>query len=72
MYDDSIFEKVREAIRKRGEKPASERIADMIERGVIDKSGRVLLRMPSGPKNIPSKAIKDGTSKKPKRRKKKK
>jgi len=49
MRDDSIARKVREAIRKRGEKPVHERIADMVDRGVIDSKGNVLLRMPSAP-----------------------
>jgi len=50
MRDDPIVEKVREAIRKWGEKPVRDRIEDMIARGVIDREGNVLLRMPSAPK----------------------
>jgi hypothetical protein len=62
MQDDSIFERVREAIQKRSEKPASELIADMIQRGVIDRDGNVLLRMPSGPKATRPKVPKENKS----------
>jgi hypothetical protein len=62
MLDDSIFEKVREAIQKRAELPVSEQIADMIQRGVIDREGNVLLRMPSGPKATRPKVPKEKKS----------
>ena len=50
MREDLIIQRVREGIQKRGEKPVAERIQDMVDRGVVDKDGNVLLRMPSGPK----------------------
>ena len=62
MQDDSLFEKLREAIQKRAELPASELIADMIQRGVIDREGNVLLRMPSGPRAARAKGPKEKKS----------
>lgn len=50
MRDDSIPDQLRAAIRKRAETPAAERFDDMVRRGVVDKSGRVLIRMPAPPK----------------------
>ena len=50
MREDLIIQRVREGIAEWGEKPVAERIEDMVDRGVIDKDGNVLLRMPSGPK----------------------
>ena len=38
--------KIKEAIRIRGERPAHEQIQEMIDRGVIDKDGNVLLKRP--------------------------
>jgi hypothetical protein len=62
MLDDSTFEKIREAIRTEAEKPASEQIADMIRRGVIDREGNILLRMPSGPRAVRPKVPKEKKS----------
>jgi len=50
MREDLTIQRVREGIAKWGEKPVAERVADMVERGVIDKDGNVLLRMPIAPK----------------------
>jgi hypothetical protein len=50
MDDDEIRRQVREAIRKLAEVPVSERIEDMISRGVIDRNGRILLKMPTAPR----------------------
>ena len=50
VREDLIIQRVREGIAEWGEKPVAERVADMVERGVIDQDGNVLLRMAPTPK----------------------
>ncbi len=40
------IKRIKESIRIRGERPAHVQIQEMIDQGVIDKEGNVLLRMP--------------------------
>ena len=76
MREDLIVQRVSEGIEKRGKLPAAERLQDMRDRGVIDKDGKVLLRMPSAPKkgcaSMTTRSPKDGSmSTKPAQGKKK-
>lgn len=50
MRDDPFIERIREAIRKRAALSPQERFDQMVERGIIDEKGRVLVRMPEPPK----------------------
>ena len=49
MQDDWIFQELREAIHRRSQKPADEWFQDLIQRGVIDEKGNVLVRVPQPP-----------------------
>jgi len=49
MPDDPAVKQLREAIRQRRQRPPAERFRDMVRRGVIDASGRVLLTGPPAP-----------------------
>jgi hypothetical protein len=49
MWDDWFVEQLREAIRKRSEKPTVEWFQDLIDQGVLDEKGNVLLRIPEPP-----------------------
>ena len=49
MRDDLVIQRVREAIRKRALMSPEARFQQMIDRGVIDEKGNVLLRMPEPP-----------------------
>jgi hypothetical protein len=46
---DFLAEQLKEAIRRRNETPPKERFRDLVDRGVIDGEGRVLLRMQARP-----------------------
>ncbi|HEV3165386.1 MAG TPA: hypothetical protein VGZ22_15270 [Isosphaeraceae bacterium] len=50
MTEDSAIERIRDAIRRDRLRPAKERFDEMVRLGLIDKEGRVLVRMrePSG------------------------
>ena len=65
MREDLIVQRVREGIEKRGKLPAAERLQDMRDRGVIDKDGKVLLRMPAhrrrGAPSMTTRSAKDGS-----------
>jgi hypothetical protein len=50
MRDDLIIQRLREAIRKRAKLPPEVQFRQMVERGVIDEKGNVLLRMPMPPR----------------------
>ena len=50
MRDDLIVQLMREAIRKGALKSPQQRFKEMVELGVIDKEGNVLLRVPEPPK----------------------
>ncbi len=47
--DSDLYRRLSEAIRIRGERPAREQFQDMVDRGVIDVQGNVLVR---GPREI--------------------
>ena len=46
-------EKLRRLIIEHDKRPSHERFQEMIDRGVIDNEGRVLLRMPEPPPSQP-------------------
>jgi hypothetical protein len=50
MREDLLIQLIREAIRERAKLPAEVRFQEMVERGVIDEKGNVLLRMPEPPR----------------------
>jgi hypothetical protein len=49
MQDDFIIKHIREVIRQQEEMPAAEWFQVLIDRGVIDEKGNVLIRMPHPP-----------------------
>jgi hypothetical protein len=49
MRDDLLIQQLNDALREWGALPPQERVDEMVRRGVIDKKGRVLLRMPEPP-----------------------
>jgi hypothetical protein len=50
MREDLLIQRLREAIRRRGNRSPEERFQEMVRRGVIDAKGRVLLRIPQPPR----------------------
>jgi hypothetical protein len=50
MRDDLLVQRMREAIRKGAKIPAEVRHRELVEAGIIDEKGRVLVRMPEPPK----------------------
>lgn len=49
MREDRLVQQLKDAIRRRNETPPKERFRDLVNRGVIDGEGRVLLRMQARP-----------------------
>lgn len=49
MREDFLARQLKEAIRLRNQTPPKERFRDLVDRGVIDGEGRVLLRMQARP-----------------------
>jgi hypothetical protein len=55
--NDDFYDRIRESIRIRGERPASVQYEEMIARGAIDRDGNVLIRRPDTsqiPHGLPS------------------
>jgi hypothetical protein len=50
MREDPLIQAMRDAIRKYAKIPPEERHRALVERGIIDEKGRVLVRMPEPPK----------------------
>ncbi len=50
MREDLLVRRMREAIRKGAKRSPEERFQAMVEAGIIDEKGRVLVRMPEPPK----------------------
>jgi hypothetical protein len=50
MREDLLTQQMREALREWAKLPAEVRFQEMIDAGVIDEKGHVLLRMPEPPK----------------------
>jgi hypothetical protein len=50
MRDNLLIQKLKEAIRRRRDMPDEEWFQEMVQRGVLDEKGRVLIRMPEPPK----------------------
>jgi len=46
LLTEANIKKIMESIRIRGERPAHVQIQEMIDRGVIDKDGNILLKRP--------------------------
>jgi hypothetical protein len=50
MGEDHFIKQLKEAIRRRGELPFEDRLKPLIDRGIVDQDGRVLVRMPEPPR----------------------
>jgi hypothetical protein len=48
MRDDQLTEQLKAATERRRQTPPEKRFQDLVDRGVIDENGKVLVRMPIG------------------------
>lgn len=50
MREDLLVQRMREAAREWAKLPPEERFRRMVERGIIDEKGNVIVRMPEPPR----------------------
>jgi len=53
MREDLLIRRMREALREAAKVPAAVKFQELVEAGIIDEKGRVLVRMPEPPKMKP-------------------